>query len=88
MTKKEFNSITRGYYLDGDLVFYKDNFTYDNNVINEALEFAKKIKSTLKLENTIKIYFGLVVGVPGEDWPKDYYYGNLQKNNTIKKSNK
>ena len=85
MTKEEFNSITRGYYLDGDLVFYKDNFVYDNNVINEALEFVKKIKSTLKISNTIKIYFGLVVGVPGEDWPKDFYYGNLQKNNNITK---
>ena len=85
MTKEEFNSITRGYYLDGDLVFYKDNFVYDNNVINEALEFVKKIKSTLKISNTIKIYFGLVVGVPGEYWPKDFYYGNLQKNNNITK---
>ena len=85
MSKEEFNKLTRGYYLDNELVFYKDNFVYDNTVIKEALEFVKKIKTRLKLVN-FKIYFGLVIGKPGEDWPKDYYYGELQNNKVIKKN--
>ena len=33
LDKETFNSITRGYYLNGNLIFYKDNFIYDENVI-------------------------------------------------------
>lgn len=84
ITKEEFSKLIRGYYLDGDLVFYKDNFTYDNELIDKSLNYIKKIKSTLKLY-TMKIYYGLIIGVPGEDWKKDYYYGDLLENNTISK---
>lgn len=45
MTKDKFNEITRGYYLSGDLVFYKDNFYYNENVIKEALNYITEIKT-------------------------------------------
>lgn len=85
LSRDDFNKITRGYFLDGDLVFYKDNFIYDNDVINEALAFVKEIKNILSLE-TAKIYFGLIVGRPGEDWPKDYYFGDLLPDGKIIKN--
>ena len=82
ITKDIFNQLTRGYYIDNELVFYKDNFIYDNNVINEALQYVKKIKSRLHIDSC-KIYFGLIIGEPGTDWAKDYYYGNLLSDNSI-----
>ena len=45
MTKNEFKKITRGYYLNSELVFYKDNFYYDENVIKEALNYITEIKT-------------------------------------------
>ncbi len=85
LSKKQFNTLIRGYYIDSELVFYKDNFTYDNELIETSLNYIYKIKTTLKLD-TFKIYYGLVIGVPGEDWSKTYYYGDLLSDNTIKKN--
>ena len=82
LSKENFNQITRGYYLDGDLVFYKDNFIYDNEVINEALKYVNEIKRLLDL-STVKIYFGLIIKKPGENWPKDYYYGESLQDDVI-----
>lgn len=84
ITKDSFNQLTRGYFMDNELVFYKDNFIYDNNTIDESLRYTKKIKSRLHIEYC-KIYFGLIVGEPGTDWTKDYYYGDLLPNNSIVK---
>lgn len=86
MTKDKFNEITRGYYLSGDLVFYKDNFYYNENVIKEALNYITKIKNKLKLKD-VKINFGLIVGKPGENWPTDYYYGKSLENDEIELNN-
>ncbi len=47
LNKDLFNQLTRGYYLDGNLVFYKDNFIYDDNVIKEALMYVNQIKKVL-----------------------------------------
>lgn len=85
LNKDLFNQLTRGYYLDGNLVFYKDNFIYDDNVIKEALMYVNQIKKTLNLIN-VKIYFGLIVGNSGENWPFDYYYGDSLVNNIIIKN--
>ena len=82
ISKEEFAEITRGYYLNGDLVFYKGNFTYDDSVIHEALNYVNEIKSILGISQ-VKIYFGCVVGKPGETWPLDYYYGDSLQDNSI-----
>lgn len=39
LNKEEFNKITRGYYLNKNLVFYKDNFIYDDDLIEESLKY-------------------------------------------------
>ena len=46
ITKEEFSKLIRGYYLDGDLVFYKDNFTYDNELI-KIINKSKKMGFTV-----------------------------------------
>ena len=83
--KDEFNKLTRGYYIDGNLVFYKDNFIYDEGVIEEALKYVHKIKDYLKVDK-MKIYFGQIIGKTSDDWKYDYYYGDLVDNEIIEKS--
>ena len=80
LSKEEFNKITRGYYLNGNVVFYKDNFIYDDNLISEALKFVSEISE--KIETTeFDIYFGQL---PEQDFALNYYYGKYINGNIIK----
>ncbi len=71
INKEEFNKITRGYYINGNLVFYKDNFIYDDKVIEESLNYINEIASTLELKE-FDIYFGLIIE---KNFAFDYHYG-------------
>lgn len=90
LTKKEFNKITRGYYLNGNIVFYKDNFIYDEKVIEEGLAFLNEISSKI-LVNEFAIYFGKI---PEKNFCFDFYYGRyingkiIRNNKTDSKMNK
>ncbi len=79
--KKSFNGITRGYYLNGNLVFYKDNFIFDDNLMNEALKYLEEISSIVS-SNEFEIYFGQL---PKQDFALDYHYGKYC-NGTILRS--
>lgn len=81
LDKNSFNKITRGYYLNGNVVFYKDNFIFDENVINEALNYLEKISSKV-LSNEFEIYFGQL---PEENFALDFHYGKYS-NGTVLKS--
>ena len=81
LSKNEFNKITRGFYLNGNLIFYKDNFIYDDDLIKESLNYVNEIASILKLDE-FNIYFGQL---PENNFAPDYYYGKyvngvVQKN--------
>lgn len=80
ITKEEFNKITRGYYLNGNVVFYKDNFIYDEKVIEEALRFLDEISSKISV-NEFAIYFGQK---PEENFALDFYYGRYVSGSIIK----
>lgn len=71
LEKEDFNKITRGYYINGSLVFYKDNFIYDDNVINEALNYVHEIAKQISV-NEFEIYFGLLLD---NNFAFDYHYG-------------
>ena len=71
ISKELFNKITRGYYLNGNVVFYKDNFIYDDNVINEALNYLDEIAQKIG-KTEFKIYFGQL---PEENFALDFCYG-------------
>lgn len=86
MSKDTFNTITRGFYLNGDVVFYKDNFIYDKNVINEGLKYLKQIADFCKVDK-MKIYFGLKVDKNVLIWPRDYYYGEYVNGTIIPSEN-
>ena len=84
LDKETFNSITRGYYLNGNLVFYKDNFIYDENVIEESLRFIDEISIKLSI-NKFEIYFGQL---PDENFKLDYHYGRYERGEIIKSKQK
>jgi hypothetical protein len=69
LNKEEFNRITRGFYLNGNLIFYKDNFIYDDALITESLSHVSEIASKLDLEE-FDIYFGQL---PENNFAPDYH---------------
>ena len=75
LNKEEFNKITRGFYLNGNLIFYKDNFIYDDDLIEESLSHISEIATILKLEE-FDIYFGQL---PENNFIPDLYYGKYVK---------
>ncbi len=75
MNKEEFNKITRGFYLNKEVVFYKDNFIYDDDLIEESLSHISEIATILKLEE-FDIYFGQL---PENNFIPDLYYGKYVK---------
>ena len=81
-SKEEFNKITRGYYLNGNAVFYKDNFIYDDEVIANAMQVLDEISKRVGV-NEFNIYFGQL---PEKGFALDYHYGRYE-NGTIIKNN-
>ena len=74
ISKEIFNKLTRGFYLDGKLIAYKDNFIYDESVINDLLNHLDSIVSILGIDE-FDIYFGQL---PENNFAPDYYYGKYQ----------
>lgn len=84
LDKNTFNKITRGYYLNGKVIFYKDNFMFDENVISEALDYLKEIASKVAADE-FEIYFGQV---PEENFAPRFHYGKYNNGTILKKSQK
>ena len=80
LSKEEFNKITRGYYLNKNTIFYKDNFIYDEKVIEEALRVVGEIAEKIQ-ENEFDIYFGQL---PDQNFALDYHYGKYIDGKVIK----
>ena len=80
LSKEEFNKITRGYYLNGNAVFYKDNFIYDDEVIANSLKVVDEISKIIGADE-FEIYFGQL---PEQGFALDYHYGKYV-NGTITK---
>ena len=81
--KAEFNSLTRGYFLSGNLVFYKDNFVYDEELIKFSLNYLNEISSIIG-ENEFDIYYGQI---PEENFRLDLFYGKYKNGVVIRKAN-
>lgn len=80
LSKEEFNQITRGYYLNKNTIFYKDNFIYDEKVIEEALQVVGEIAEKIQ-KNEFDIYFGQL---PDQNFALDYHYGKYKDGKVIK----
>lgn len=73
---KEFNSLTRGYVLNNNIVFYKGNFDFDEQLIEDAKYFSDTIKTKCSL-NFAKVYAGVIVGEIGTIYPPNKYLFDL-----------
>lgn len=71
--KETFENLTRGYYLDNNICFYKGNFSYDNQVIIDAKKYSPIIKKEFNINKPCKIYCGVKVGKVGDVWPPDLF---------------
>ena len=80
LSKEEFNKITRGYYLGGNVVFYKDNFIFDDEVIENGLKVVDDISKRINVEE-FEIYFGQL---PEQGFALDYHYGKYVNGAIIK----
>ncbi len=80
LSKEEFNQITRGYYLNGNVVFYKDNFIYDDDVIANALQVIDEISKKIDVDE-FNIYFGQL---PEQGFALDYHYGKYVNGTIVK----
>ena len=74
--KNEFNCLTRGYVLNNDIVFYKGNFEFDEQVIEDAKSFANTIKTECSLPYA-KIYACLIGGEIGTIYPPNKHLFDL-----------
>lgn len=84
LNKEEFNKIKRGYYLNKNLVFYKDNFIYDDDLIEESLKYLKQIQEKVE-SNQFEIYYGVL---PEKNFAFDYHYGKYVDGKVIKAKEK
>lgn len=76
ISNKQFNNITRGYYLGENIVFYKGNFDFDKKVIEDAKKFAYIIKKDFNIKYA-KVYVGLEPGPIGSVFPPKKYLFDL-----------
>ncbi|MBO5477217.1 MAG: hypothetical protein J6A15_05630 [Clostridia bacterium] len=67
---EKFEDIVRGYYREGEIVFYKGDFIYDEHVIKLAKQYSQKIKKHVKDFNA-KVYVGVIKGKVGQIWQPD-----------------
>ena len=72
VNEEVFITLTRGYVLNGNIVFYKGKFEFDDNVVADAHTYAKKIKSKCGLK-VARVYAGVVVGEIGTLFPPKQY---------------
>ena len=79
--KETFNKITRGFYKEGNTIFYKDNFTYDDNLIEESLKYLDEIAEKVGVKE-FEIYFGTLP--PEKNWAYDYHYGKYENGKVTK----
>lgn len=65
--RDEFEQLVRGYYLNNRIIFYKGNFSYDNECINAAKNYSKQIKEFCKAGQT-EVWCGVKVGNSDAIW--------------------
>ena len=67
--------------LSGNVVFYKDNFIFDDEVIENALNVVDEIYKKINIDE-FEIYFGQL---PEQGFALDYHYGKYVNGKIIKK---
>ena len=63
---EDYPNLVRGFISNGKIVFYKDNFSYDEEVIKTAKRYAPSMK--VVLGDNLEVWCGVLPGRPGEKW--------------------
>ena len=69
--RETFNSLTYGYFLNNKVCFYKYNFRYDSDSIEEVVNFLDEISAHVA-KSVFYIFFG---NIRKNEWKLDYFYG-------------
>lgn len=64
---KNFNNITRGYFLGNNIYFYAGNFDVNENVIKDAKNYYKIICDKYNISSP-NVYAGMNIGEVGTVW--------------------
>lgn len=64
---EEFDLITRGYYKDGKIIFYRGDFVFDDKVISDAKMYSKQIMTYVN-DFEAEVYVGVKRGKIGTPW--------------------
>lgn len=62
----DYPNLVRGFISNGKIVFYKNNFSYDEEVIKAAKIYAPSMK--VVLGDNLEVWCGVLPGKPGEKW--------------------
>ena len=62
----DYPNLVRGFISNGKIVFYKDAFSYDEEVIKTAKRYAPSMK--VVLGDNLEVWCGVLPGRPGEKW--------------------
>ena len=64
--EEDYPNLIRGFINNGKIVFYKENFSYDEEVIRIAKRYAPSMK--IVLGDNLEVWCGVLPGKPGEKW--------------------
>lgn len=64
--EEDYPNLIRGFISNGKIVFYKNNFSYDEEVIKTAKRYAPSMK--IVLGDNLEVWCGVLPGRPGEKW--------------------
>ena len=62
----DYPNLIRGFISNGKIVFYKNNFSYDEEVVKAAKRYAPSMK--VVLGDNLEVWCGVLPGRPGEKW--------------------
>ena len=87
----KFDSIVRGFVIDGKIVFFKGSmFNYDDEVISAACIYSPSIRITMN-NPSLEVYCGIVINGAGQKWEpvvkigEDEITGFVKKEEPVKK---
>lgn len=62
-----YDNTIRGFIVNGQIIFFKANLSYDNEVVKAACKYAPSIRQQMN-NSTLKVYCGINPGQNGSSW--------------------
>ena len=78
ISKEKFTTLTRGYYFNGNLVFYHRDWSFDEKTIADAKTYSKQIMEDNNISQA-KVYCGVIKQKVGFLRPTDKFLFEMKK---------